>query len=167
MRRVRYSSDNVHVRATWMRRPYIYRDCRKDFSVNTGAVLWVSMMVLSSQAIAFYLDSTNLKSVSGMKSLRVLGMTQNLPSDRVLCSTTDSPVAYGGWSAPAQHLTPIPHPRGLVGTDIRKFKGVAEVGVTCVGGMEGSKREWKKHNAGRGQVGDGGHRATCVAVQAC
>ena len=40
-----------------------------------------------------------------------------------------------------------------MGTDIRKFKGVAEVGVTCVGGKESSERELKKQAAGRGQVG--------------
>lgn len=68
----------------------------------------------------------------------------------MLCSTTDSPVAYGGWSAPAQRLTPIPLPRGTV---IGKSNGRVEVGVTCVGGMEGSERVSKKPNAGRGQVG--------------
>ena len=79
----------------------------------------------------------------------------------------------GGWSAPAQHLTSIPHPLGLVGTDVGKFNGAVEVGVTLVGGKESSKREWKKQNAGRGRVGKSAMAGirNCatnrIAVEAC
>ena len=76
MHRVRCGSGNELIRATWMRRPYICGDCRKDSSVIIATVLCASMMALSSQAIAFYLYCTNLKSISSMKSHRVLGMTR-------------------------------------------------------------------------------------------
>lgn len=76
MRRVRCRSGNELVRATWMRRPHICRDCRKDFSFNTDAVLYNSTLALSPRAIALYLYSANRMSVSSMKSLRVLGTSQ-------------------------------------------------------------------------------------------
>lgn len=69
----------------------------------------------------------------------------------------------GGWSAPAQHLTSIPHPLGLVGTDVGKFNGAVEVGVSRFGGKESSKREWKKQNAGRGRVG----KSAMVGIRDC
>ena len=93
MRRVRCRSGNELVRATWMRRPHICRDCRKDSSVIIATVLCASMMALSSQAIAFYLYCTNLKSISSMKSLRVLGTSQTF----ALRSSTVVPLQAHRW----------------------------------------------------------------------
>lgn len=98
-----------------------------------------------------------------MKSLRVLGMTQNLPSVRVLLFHYRLTSGIRRVVRLAQHLTPILHPRGMVGTDMGKSNGAVEVGITCVGGMECSKREWKKQNAGRGQVG----KSAMVGIRDC
>ena len=129
VRCVRCESDNVQVRTTRKPQPFRCRDCRKDFSVKTGTLLHNSKIPLSSWAIAFYLYSTNLKSVSSMKLHRDLGITQK-----------------SAWHM--GHRI-----REAWGTDIDKFNGPVEVDETYIGGKEGNKHEWKKRNAGRGPVG--------------
>ena len=129
VRCVRCDSDNVQARPTRKPQPFRCRDCRKDFSVKTDTVLHNSKIPLSSWAIAFYLYSTNLKSVSSMKLHRDLGITQK-----------------SAWHM--GHRI-----REAWGTINDKFNGPVEVDETYIGGKEGNKHEWKKLNAGRGPVG--------------
>ena len=56
--------------------PYRCRDCRSDFSVQTGTVMHGSNIPLTHWAMALYLMTTGLKGVSSMKIHRDLGITQ-------------------------------------------------------------------------------------------
>ena len=56
--------------------PYWCGDCRQRFSVRTGTLMERSKIPLHKWAIAVYIVTTNLKSVSSMKLHRDLGITQ-------------------------------------------------------------------------------------------
>ena len=56
--------------------PYHCKDCRKRFSVRTGAILAESNIPLHKWLMAMYLLNTNLKGVSSMKLSRDLDITQ-------------------------------------------------------------------------------------------
>ena len=76
MRCPRCNGDNVCERKNRKPQPFRCRDCRRDFSLKTGTCMQGSNIPLSKWAVAFYLLSTNLKSVSSMKLHRDLGITQ-------------------------------------------------------------------------------------------
>ena len=56
--------------------PYWCKDCRSYFSVRTGTAIARSNVPLQKWAIAIYLCLTSLKSVSGMKLHRDIGVSQ-------------------------------------------------------------------------------------------
>ena len=56
--------------------PYWCDDCRQRFSVRMGTLMERSKIPLYKWAIAIYMVTTNLKSVSSMKLHRDLGITQ-------------------------------------------------------------------------------------------
>lgn len=68
-------STNVQTGAAH-RMPYRCRDCRQRFSTKTGTIMQSSKLGYQAWAIAIYLLSTSLKSVSSMKLHRDLEITQ-------------------------------------------------------------------------------------------
>lgn len=111
--------------------PYRCRTCRKYFSETTGTLLHRSHIPLHKWAVALYLYSTNLKSVSSMKLHRDLGITQRT-----------------AWFM-AHRIRQMWADEG----DATKFKGPVEVDETFVGGLEKNKHADKRLHSGRGPVG--------------
>ena len=122
-------SANVLVVTSRKPQPFRCRDCRKCFSVKTGTLMHSSNLPLSKWAIAFYLFSTSLKSVSSMKLHRDLGITQKS-------------AWYMGHRI-----------RGMWGEAEERFAGPVEADETYVGGREKNKHASRRLRAGRGTVG--------------
>ncbi|MCY3833502.1 MAG: IS1595 family transposase [Chloroflexi bacterium] len=122
-------SDNVQERSAH-KTPHRCRDCRKRFSVKTGALMHGSNIGYQKWAIAIYLMSTNLKGVSSMKLHRDLGITQKSAwymTHRIREAWEDSPDA---------------------------FDGAVEVDESYFGGKRKNMRAWKREQLkGRGTVG--------------
>lgn len=123
-------SDNVQIGASHPTMPMRCRTCRKRFSVKTGTVMQGSNLGYQVWALAGYLMSTNLKSVSSMKFHRELAVTQKT-----------------AWHLAHRLRETWQREQGF-------FTGPVEVDETYVGGkrknMSRAKRKWLK---GRGGVG--------------
>ncbi len=63
-------------RASHKKMPYWCTDCRSYFSVKTGTAMQASKVPLRKWAVAIYLVTTNLKSVSSMKLRRDIKVSQ-------------------------------------------------------------------------------------------
>ncbi|MCY4303333.1 MAG: IS1595 family transposase [Aestuariivita sp.] len=107
------------------------RDCKTKprFSVKTGTVMQSSKLGYQSWAIAAYLVTTSLKSVSSMKLHRDLEITQK-----------------SAWHL-AHRL------RKTYELGLPMFSGPIECDETYIGGVEKNKHSDKKLKAGRGGVG--------------
>lgn len=123
----RCQSDNIQVKTTHATMPHRCRKCRKFFSVKTGTVMQNSNLGYKVWAIAIYLQTTSLKSISSMKLHRDLDITQKA----------------------AWHLV---HRIKETYFDGKKepFTGINEADD---GGLEKNKHQNKKLNSGRGGVG--------------
>ena len=128
-------SDQVSSRPSRKPQPYRCRTCRKDFSVTTGTLLHRTHLPLSKWAVAFYLFATNLRSVSGMKLHRDLGITQKT-----------------AWYMAHRIRQMMEH------GDAAKFADPVEADPvkadeTCIGAEKGNKRDSKKLGQDRGSAG--------------
>ena len=107
------------------------RECdgRPRFSVKTGTVMQSSKLGYQTWAVAAYLVTTSLKSVSSMKLHRDLDITQK-----------------SAWHL-AHRL------RKTYEAGMPMFSGPVETDETWIGGREHNKHKCKKLKAGRGTVG--------------
>jgi len=106
-----------------------YKECGKHFSVKTKTVMANSKLGCQIWAVAAYLLTTNLKSVSSMKLHRDFGITYKT-----------------AWTL--SHKI-----RKSFEQEDQNFNGIVEADESCFGGLEKNKHADKKLHAGRGAVG--------------
>ena len=128
---IRCGSVNIQTGAKHKSMPFRCRDCRKRFSTRTDTVMHSSKLGYQVWAIAIYLLTTSLKSVSSMKLHRDLNVTQKT----------------------AWHLAHrIRESMTQQGQDL--FKGPVEVDETYVGGLRKNMPKSKRQGLeGRGPAG--------------
>lgn len=108
------------------------KECAKKFSVRVGTTMESSRIPLQKWAIAIYLMTTSLKSVSSMKLHRDLNITQK-----------------SAWFL-AHRIREWMESEDKSGLP---FNGPVEADETYMGGLESNKHKKDKLNAGRGAVG--------------
>jgi len=123
-------SRNVFTKASHKTMPYRCNDCKKRFSVKTDSIMQSSKLGYQKWAIAMYLVTTNLKSVSSLKLHRDLGITQQA----------------------AWHMLHRIR-KAYMDSDEEPFDGEVEVDESYFGGKEANKHAKKKLKAGRRAVG--------------
>ena len=112
--------------------PYRCRDCKKRFSTRTNTVMQSSKLGYQVWAIAIYLLTTSLKSVSSMKLHRDLKVTQKT-AWHLAHRIRESMIKQGG---------------------VGLFSGPVEVDETYVGGLRKNMAKSKREKLeGRGPVG--------------
>ena len=125
-------SVNVQIGAKHKSMPFRCRDCRKRFSTRTDTVMHSSKLGYQIWAIAIYLLTTSLKSVSSMKLHRDLSVTQKT----------------------AWHLAHRIRESMMKQGSVDLLKGPVEVDETYVGGLRKNMPKSKRDQLeGRGPVG--------------
>lgn len=72
-------SDHIKPRKTNRKTPvYHCNACQFDFTVKTDTIMHASKLPLSKWALAYYLISTNLKGISGVRMAQYLGVTEKI-----------------------------------------------------------------------------------------
>ena len=123
---------NVQTGAKHKSMPYRCRDCKKRFSTRTNTVMQSSKLGYQVWAIAIYLLTTSLKSVSSMKLHRDLSVTQKT----------------------AWHLAHRIRESMMKQGNEALMKGPVEVDETYVGGLRKNMSKAKRAKLeGRGPVG--------------
>ena len=128
-------SENIQLKTTHPTMPHRCRSCRKFFSVKTRSVMEGSNLDYQTWAIATYLLTTSLKSVSSMKLHRDLDITQK-----------------SAWHL-AHRIRET-----FCDENVELFDGPVEVDETYIGGKRknmslSKRRELKEAEVGRGAVG--------------
>ncbi|MCY4380389.1 MAG: IS1595 family transposase, partial [Proteobacteria bacterium] len=107
--------------------PYRCKDCRKDFSIKNGSVMWRSKIPLHKWLMAMYLLSTSLKGVSSRKLASDLGIKQS-----------------HAWALAHKIRSAMEQGNGFFTTPV-------EADETYIGGLEKNKNADKKKNDGGGR----------------
>ena len=129
---IQCGSVNIQTGAKHKSMPFRCRDCRKRFSTRTDTVMHSSKLGYQIWAIAIYLLTTSLKSVSSMKLHRDLNVTQKT----------------------AWHLAHRIRESMVNQGTVDFLNGPVEVDETYVGGLRRNMRKSKREKLeGRGPVG--------------
>ena len=109
--------------------PYRCKDCRKDFSIRVGSIMWRSHVSLHKWLLAMYILSTSLKGVSSRKLGSDLGIKQE-----------------AAWLLAHKIRTAMEQGEGIFTTPV-------EADECYIGGLEKNKHESQRKHGGRGSKG--------------